>query len=170
MNTSLCRFMNSQVSEGDIKCYQKLKRQGSEGQYRKGLRMFNCRTVKTVKVPKDGSKLFVKANVYKSFSNGITRPAVILFRNDKPSQGHCECAVGISGICCHVICVLLYLEHFSKTGIKFLSLTCTKKLQRWHRKGRSSSIQTRLNHLPLTHFRNSRSSRKRPGISSTKKK
>lgn len=37
-----------------IKEYQALKRQGSLGQYRKALRMFNSRKVKSVKVHKEG--------------------------------------------------------------------------------------------------------------------
>ena len=158
------------MSDKDIKCYQKLKRQGSEGQYRKALRMFNSRRVKSVKVFEYESKLFIKANIYRSFSNGKTRVAVILFRNSKPSQGYCECAVGISGMCCHVICILLYLEHFTETGTKFLSLTCTQKLQKWHRKGTIKSAQTRLCHIPLHHFRNLRSSRKKHDDTRTKKK
>lgn len=156
----------------DIKGYQKLKRQGSEGQYRKALRMFNSRRVKTVKVLEEHEEniVFVKANIYKSFSNGLTRQAVLLFRNGKPSQGHCECAVGVSGLCCHVICILLYLEHFMKTGTKFLSLTCTQKLQRWLRKCKKTANQTRLCHLPLSYFRNLRSSRKKSGVTERKKK
>lgn len=51
-----------------IKKYQALKRQGSLGQYRKALRMFNSRKVKTVKVIKEGEDIFVKAHIFKSFT------------------------------------------------------------------------------------------------------
>ena len=67
-----------------IKNYQALKRQGSLGQYRKALRMFNSRKVKTVKVCKEGSSIFIKGHIFKSFTptnNGVTRPAVVLFRD-----------------------------------------------------------------------------------------
>ena len=81
-----------------IKKYQALKRQGSLGQYRKALRMFNSRKVKTLKVMKEGEDIFVKAHIFKSFTlttnNGITRPAVVLFRNGAPLT-HCQCSVGL---------------------------------------------------------------------------
>lgn len=73
--------------------YQALKCQGSLGQYWKALRMFNSRKVKTVK-----EALFPKKHIFKSFTstnNGITRPAVVLFREGTPIKGHCECAVGL---------------------------------------------------------------------------
>ena len=74
-----------------IKKYQALKRHGSLGQYRKALRMFNSRKVKTVKVIKEGEDIFVKAHIFKSFTpatnNGITRPAVALFPEWGPNEG-----------------------------------------------------------------------------------
>ena len=74
-----------------IKKYQALKRQGSLGQYRKALRMFNSRKVKTVKVMKEGEDIFVKAHIFKSFTltsnNGITRPEVVLFSEWGPNEG-----------------------------------------------------------------------------------
>ena len=118
-----------------IKKNQALKRQVSLGQYRKALPMFNSRNVKTVKVMKEGEDIFVKAHIFKSFTlttnNGITRPAVVLFRNGAPMKGHCQCSVGL---CCHVICLLIFLEHYTSHGVKFIALTCTQKIQKWNRK------------------------------------
>lgn len=56
------------VTRAMIKKYQALKRQGSLGQYRKALRMFNSRKEKTVKVIKEGEDIFVKAHIFKSFT------------------------------------------------------------------------------------------------------
>lgn len=154
-----------------IKNYQALKRQGSLGQYRKALRMFNSRKVKTVKVCKEGSSIFVKAHIFKSFTptnNGVTRPAVVLFQDGTPIKGHCECAVGLSGLCCHVVCLLIYLQHYTSHGVKFLALTCTQKIQKWHRKGVTK--QTELCHVPLSQLRNVRSSRKTLDSSRPKRK
>ncbi len=81
-----------------IKNYQALKRQGSLGQYRKALRMFNSRKVKSVKVYKEGESLFVKAHIFKSFtstsSNGVTRPAVILFKKTLLLRGTVNVQLG----------------------------------------------------------------------------
>ena len=157
-----------------IKKYQALKRQGSLGQYRKALRMFNSRKVKTVKVCKEGENVFVKAHIFKSFTStsnsGITRPAVALFKDGTPVKGYCECSVGLSGLCCHVICLLIYLQHYTSHGIKFLALTCTQKIQKWHRKGAASTRQTELCHVPLSQLRKVWSSRKMLDISRTKRK
>ena len=83
-------------------------------------------------------------------------------------KGHCQCSVGLSGLCCQVICLLIFLEHYTSHGVKFVALTCTQKIQKWHRKGVTK--QTRLCHEPLSSFRNVRSSRKTLDSSRTKRK
>ena len=137
-----------------IKKYQALKRQGILGQYRNALPMFNSRKVKTVKVIREGEGIFVKAPIFKSFkpatNNGITRPAVVLFRSGIPMKGHCQCSVRLSGLCCHVICLLIFLEHYASRGVTFSALTCTQKIQKWHRKGVTK--QTELCHIRLSSF------------------
>ena len=137
-------FCQLKVAERDIKKYQSLNAKV----------MFNSRGVKTVKVLKEGDKHFVKANIYRSFSNGITRNATIMFRRGKPSKGHCECTVRLSGLYCYVICLLLYLEHFTLHGETFIALTCTQGLQKWHGRGNAGSKQTQLCRVPLSHLRN----------------
>ena len=44
-----------------------------------------------------------------------------------PKKGFCECSVGKCGLCCHVIAILLQLEHFITHKRLLLSLTCTQK-------------------------------------------
>ena len=75
--------------------------------------MFTSRRMKTNKVFKDGSQLFIKSSI-------------LLFIDNVPKKGFCECAVGKCGLCCHVI--LLQLEHFITHKRLLLSLTCTPKL------------------------------------------
>ena len=70
--------------------------------------------------------------IKKSYGTQI-RPAVVLFPDSIPQTVHCSCPVGLSGLCCHVLAVLLYLKHYSDTKEKLLELTCTHQLQKWHR-------------------------------------
>ena len=58
-NTSLF----PKISEDVLKTYQSNKRQGMIGQYRKAHRMFSSRRMKTIKVFKNGSQLFVKSSI-----------------------------------------------------------------------------------------------------------
>ena len=70
------------------KKYQKLKRKGSSGQYRKAVRIFNSRKVKAIK---EGEDIFVDEHISKqSFTpttnNGKTRPAVVQFPEWSPMK------------------------------------------------------------------------------------
>ena len=143
-----------------IKKYQSSKRQGMLGQFRKAQRMFSSRRMKTIKALKDGSKLYVKSSILKSFSSEVTRTATLLFVDNIPQKDFCECPIGKCGLCCHVVVILLQLEHLTNFNELFLSLTCTQKLQKWHRptKGSKSNI-TAASHIRLKYFRNARSAR-----------
>ena len=148
------------VQKEVIKKYQSSKRQGMIGQFRKAQRMFSSRRMKTIKAFKDGNKLFVKSTILKSFSSEVTRTATLLFVNNIPLKGFCECPVGKCGLCCHVIVILLQLEHLTLFNELFLSLTCTQKLQKWHRPTKCSKSKiTTACHIRLKYFRNARSAR-----------
>ena len=86
--------------------------------------MFSLRRVKTIKVFKDGSQLFIKSSLLKSFSSEVIRTTFVLFTDNVPKKGFCECAVGKCGLCCHiiVIVILLQLEHFTTHKRLFASL------------------------------------------------
>lgn len=88
-NTSLF----PKISKDVIKTYQSNKRQGMIGQFRKAHRMFSSRRMKTIKVFKNGSQLFVKSSILKSFSSEVTRTATVLFIDNVPKKGFWECAV-----------------------------------------------------------------------------
>ena len=132
------------VDTTTISQYTGFKRQGRKGQYCKAQRLFNSRKIKTVKVRKDGEVTFVKATIIKSFGQEITRPAVLVFKDNYPVKGYCECPIGKCGICCHTVAPLFFLEHYSKHKVCLFSLTCTQKMQKWHKKEESQVWQPAL--------------------------
>ena len=68
------------IKQENIDVYQSAKRLGKKGQYRKVLRMFQSRRMKSIiKVLKRGeSEAFIKAGVLKSFTTGVTRMVTVL--------------------------------------------------------------------------------------------
>ena len=162
------------IKQENIDVYQSAKRQGKKGQYRKALRMFQSRRMKSIKVLKRGeSEVFIKAGVLKSFTTDVTRMVTVKFNGNIPEKAYCECAVGNCGLCCHAILVLLQLKHFTLYNQLLLALTCTQKLQTWHHpntgKRDSAKIRT-ASHIRLKYFRNARSARKNVMHKRTKKK
>ena len=128
------------VSHEIFKKYSSLKQEGSIGQQEKAARMLQSRKIVTVKtLEADPSLMYIKALIKKSYGQQ-SRPAVILFFDGLPQKSNCPCPVGASGLCCHVLCLLLYLKHFSETKEKIEELTCTEKLQKWHRRVTKGSI------------------------------
>ena len=83
---------------------------------------------------KENNFTYVKTMIKKSYGN-VSRPAVIDFSGDgNPQRG--TCPVGLCGVCCHTLCVLHFVIHLTETGEKFLTLTATQQLQKWHKKGK----------------------------------
>ena len=152
------------IGQVDIDNYQEHKRQGRKGEYRKAYRMFQSRRVKHIKVLKrDGHIIYVKASVLKSFSSDVTRTVTVLFEGNIPRKAFCECPVGACGLCCHAILVLLQLKHFNEHKNFLLALTCTQKLQKWHRPSISEKARAKAksaSHIRLKYLRNTRSARK----------
>ena len=101
--------------------------------------MFTSRKIVSVKTLIDEQVVYVKAMIKKSYGT-MQRPTVIIFEHGIPSKAHCSCPVGLSGICCHVLALLLFLKHYHETGERILALTCTEQLQKWHRSSHKSSI------------------------------
>ena len=112
--------------------YVSKKQEGSAGQQKKALQMFTSRKIVNVKTLVDGQDVYVKAMIKKAYGS-MQRPTVIMFENGIPSKVHCSCPVGLSGICCHVLALLLFLKHYHETGERILALTSTEQLQKWHR-------------------------------------
>ena len=60
------------------------------------------------------------------------------------------------GICCHIIALWVYLNHFNEPKVERLTLTGT---QTWHNRGNLSPRKaTSTSHISLKNFRNMRSS------------
>ena len=152
------------IGQGEIDAYQSHKRQGRKGQYRKAYRMFQSRRMKHIKaIQGEGLSIYVKASVLKSFSTDVTRTVTVLFEGNKPKKAFCECPVGACGLCCHAVLVLLQLKYFTEHKSFLLALTCTQKLQKWHRPSISDKAKAKAkaaSHIRLKYFRNVRSARK----------
>ena len=153
------------IAQGEIDAYQSHKRQGRKGQYRKAYRMFQSRRMKHIKaIQGKGLSTYVKASVLKSFSSDVTRTVTVLFEGNKPKKAFCECPVGACGLCYHAVLVLLQLKYFTEYKSFLLALTCTQKLQKWHRPSTvSDKAKTKAkaaSHIRLKYFRNVPSARK----------
>jgi len=63
-----------------------------------------------------------------------------MFENGIPTKAYCSYPVGLRGICCHVLALLLFLKHYHETGEKIQALTCPEQLQKWHSSSHKSAI------------------------------
>lgn len=120
------------VTENTIKEYQKAKYAGGKGQYRKANRLFSSRRITSVKAclsNEYSSVIYVRANILKSYTGSVSRPATILFCKNTPLQAYCGCAVGKSGLCCHMIALLIQLNYYNDHKKLYLHMSCTEKLQ-----------------------------------------
>ena len=127
------------ISQDIVEHYLSYKKEGNKGQVEKAHRMLQSRKIISVKTLEDQGAKYVKAMIQKSYGSE-SRPAVILFFNNVPTNAHCNCPVGASGLCCHIISLLLFLKHYKDTGEKILRLTCTEQLQKWHKRTSKGSI------------------------------
>ena len=131
--------------------YCQFKSKGNMGQQEKAFRMLQSRKIVNVKVFKDPNctEIFVKGLIKKSYGTEI-RPAVLMFPDGVvPKKGYCLCPVGTSGICCHILALLLFLKHYTDTKEKLLELTVTQPLQKWHKRSQKGSIPM----LPLKNLK-----------------
>ena len=116
------------------------KTESNVGQQEKAVRLLKSRKIVSVKSITDGSgSVFVRGMIKKSYGH-MTRPATIKFNGPVPICAHCPCLASLSGLCCHVISLLLLLKRHGQTGEKVLALTCTEQLQKWHKKSSKGSI------------------------------
>ena len=101
--------------------------------------MLQSRKIVTVRAIHEQSRIFVRAMIKKSCDTTIG-PAVVLFQNSLPRKATCSCSVGLSGLCCHILALLLFLKHYTDTNEKMLELTCTEQLHKWHPRSKKGSI------------------------------
>nr|XP_047128095.1 uncharacterized protein LOC124808932 [Hydra vulgaris] len=110
--------------------------------------MLTSRKIISVKTHSDSNRVYVRAFIRKSYGYDA-RPAILLFVGGTPLKGYCECPVGLSGLCCHVLAILLYLKHYVDTKTTILELTCTQVIQKWHKRSKKGSIPM----VPLCHIK-----------------
>ena len=146
------------MTESTIKEYQKAKYAGGKGQYRKAYRLFSSRRIMSVTATEASEHfgvIYVKASILKSYTGSVSRPATILFANNTPVKAYCGCAVGKSGLCCHVIALLIELNYYRDNKKLYLNMSCTEKLQKWHKKGTSVTKRT-ATQIKLKYLRGAR--------------
>ena len=150
------------IEQSEIDAYQSHKRQVRKGQYRKAYRIFQSRRMKLIKaIQGEGISIYVKASILKSFCTDVTRTVTVLFEGNKPKKAFFECRVGACGLCCHAVLVFLQLKHFTEHKNFLLALTCTQKLQKWHRPSDKAKAKAKTaSHIRLKYFRNVRAARK----------
>ena len=122
-----------------FKVYASHKKEGSLGQQEKAYRMIHSLKIVSIKILQNEDNTFIKAIIKKSYGQQ-SRPAVVLFEGGNIKSAHCNCPIGASGLCCHVLALLLFLNHYHLTNEKLLELTCTQQLQKWHRRTKKGSI------------------------------
>ena len=127
------------VDNSTFNKYCSLKHQGNKGQLEKAIKMLKNRKIVTVKTIHEQSGIFVRATIKKSYGTTI-RPTVALFEYSLPRKAACSCPVGLSGLSCHILALLLFLKYYTDTNEKILELTCTEQLQKWHRRSKKGSI------------------------------
>ena len=101
----------------------------------KAIRMLQSRKIVTVKTIHEQSGIFGRAMIKKSYGTTVW-PSVVLFQNSLPQKGTSSCPVGLSGLYCHTLALLLFLKHYTDANEKMLGLTCTEQLQKWHRRSK----------------------------------
>ena len=75
--------------------------------------MLQSRKIVSVKTVLDNEGVvYVQAMIKKSYGTEV-RPAVLLFNGVNPEKGYCSFPVGSSGLCCHILALLLFLKHYS---------------------------------------------------------
>ena len=99
-------------------------------------------SVKATEASEHSGVMYVKAMILKSYTGSVSRPATILFANNTPVKAYCQCAIGKSGLCCHVIALLIELNYYRDNKNLYLNMSCTEKIQKWHKKGTSVTKRT----------------------------
>ena len=118
--------------------------EGAIGQQQKAYSMLTSRKIVSVKsFSQSGEISFVKAQIKKPFGDQIC-PATILFQDSIPFKAYCEFPVGVTGLYCHTLALLLFLNKYYAEAKKKLALSCTEHLQKWHRRSKKGYLSMML--------------------------
>ena len=113
------------------------KHQGNEEQQEKGIRMLQSRKIVTAETIHEQSGIYDRAMIKKSYGTTI-RSAVVLFQNSLPQKATYSCPVGLSGLYCHILALLLFLKNSYRNDTEDLK----KDPSQWFRWNKS--IQNQL--------------------------
>ena len=156
---NLDKFPHVKVSDQAITDHLRNFR-GIKAQRLKGSRMYYSRKVicppKALDVKAGGDVdhvgTYVRTQVRRSYS-GESQVYIFFPGDGRCLRAKCTCPVGVSGLCCHVICTLYLLRDVSQGKQMLVEIVCTSKLQQWHRKGTSTKFPSHqmkpIEHLPL---------------------
>ena len=95
------------VKEDIINAYCSFKRPRNKGLQEKALRMLQSRKLVSLKILWDNSEIYIRGMIKKSYGTTV-RPAVIYFQANVPCKATCMCPFGLSGVCYHILALLLY--------------------------------------------------------------
>ena len=133
----------SAVNEDIFNTYCSLKHQANKGQQEKAIRMLQSRKIVSVKTLQVSFGIYIRGMIEKSYSTTVI-PAVTYFTkyllHNMPGKATCNYPVGLSGVCCHILALLLYLKHYPDTNEKILVVTCRQQPQKWHCRSKKGSI------------------------------
>ena len=135
----------------------------------KGRRLFMSRRIVCTKVIEDNHSnvLFVRAVVRRSYAVKLSTVTVhILLTPCGPSKAYCECVIGRSGCCGHVIVTLNLLYHYSVTGIKLIETPCTSSRLKW--KGKHTKFPSH-EMVPLSKLSIKSASKSSKGVKKSKR-
>ena len=101
--------------------YCSFKHSRNKGQQEKALRMLQSRKIVSVKTLPNNSGIYIRGMIKKCYGTTV-RPLLYIFKV-VPCKATCRCPVRLSGVCCHILALLLYLKHYTDAKEKILALT-----------------------------------------------
>ena len=90
--------------------------------------MLKNRKIVTVKTLQEQFGIFVKAKTKKLYGRRIRR-SVVLFQKNLPRKATSSSAVGLSGLCCHILALLLlsllllFVKRYTDSDRRVIELT-----------------------------------------------
>ena len=81
--------------------------------------MLQSRKIISVETLQDRSGTYICGMIQKSYGTTV-RPAVIHFQGNMRRKATFSYPVELSGVCCHILALLLYLKHYSETLLNII--------------------------------------------------
>jgi hypothetical protein len=104
---------------------------GTEKPAAKGRRMYCSEKLTFVEMSSADGQMLFRGNCEASYHKECRYPAVAVGSNGKISSATCNCQAASDGRCCHVACLLFFVEDLALGMIHKLAKACTSKAQAW---------------------------------------